>query len=116
MKTLVVGGAGYIGSVVSRALLADGHEVVVLDDCSTGHADAVPAGVELRQSDITEASTVLAGNGFDAVLHFAAKSLVGESVAHPSLYWRTNVSGTRALPGSLGPSATVVRCCVPGSS
>lgn len=97
MKTLVVGGAGYIGSVVSRALLADGHEVVVLDDCSTGHADAVPPDVELVRTDITNASQVLAGRGFDAVLHFAAKSLVGESVTDPSLYWRTNVAGTRAL-------------------
>ena len=97
MRTLVVGGAGYIGSVVSRALLADGHEVVVLDDCSTGHADAVPPDVELVRTDITNASQVLAGRGFDAVLHFAAKSLVGESVTDPSLYWRTNVAGTRAL-------------------
>jgi UDP-glucose 4-epimerase len=97
MRTLVVGGAGYIGSVVTRSLLAKGHEVVVLDDCSTGHADAVPENVELIRADITAASQVLAGNGFDAVLHFAAKSLVGESVTNPSLYWRTNVTGTRAL-------------------
>lgn len=97
MKTLVLGGAGYIGSVVTRLLLDDGHDVVVLDDCSTGHADAVPPGVELVQRDITESSAVLAGRDFDAVLHFAAKSLVGESVVHPSLYWHTNVGGTRAL-------------------
>jgi UDP-glucose 4-epimerase len=97
MKTLVVGGAGYIGSVVTRSLFAEGHEVVVLDDCSTGHADAVPADIELIQTDITNASQVLTGRGFDAVLHFAAKSLVGESVTDPSLYWRTNVAGTRAL-------------------
>jgi len=69
----------------------------VLDDCSTGHADAVPPDVELVRTDITNASQVLAGRGFDAVLHFAAKSLVGESVTDPSLYWRTNVAGTRAL-------------------
>lgn len=97
MKALVVGGAGYIGSVVTRLMLAEGHQVVVLDDCSTGHADSVPAGVEFVRADITEAGRVLDGAGFDAVLHFAAKSLVGESVANPSLYWRTNVSGTRAL-------------------
>jgi len=97
MKTLVVGGAGYIGSVVVRLLIEQGHEVVVLDDCSTGHADAVPDGVDLVQIDITEVATVLAGAEFDAVLHFAAKSLVGESVAKPSLYWRTNVYGTRVL-------------------
>ena len=97
MKALVVGGAGYIGSVVTRLMLAEGHQVVVLDDCSTGHADSVPAGVEFVRADITEAGRVLDGAGLNAVLHFAAKSLVGESVANPSLYWRTNVSGTRAL-------------------
>ncbi len=97
MKALVVGGAGYIGSVVTRLMLAEGHRVVVLDDCSTGHTDAVPTGANLMHGDITESAAVLAGGGFDAVLHFAAKSLVGESVDHPSLYWRTNVTGTRAL-------------------
>lgn len=97
MKVLVVGGAGYIGSVVTRQLQQDGHEVVVLDDCSTGHADSVPDGVELVRSDIAQAATVLGRGGFDAVLHFAAKSLVGESVSKPSLYWQTNVCGTRAL-------------------
>ena len=97
MKNLVVGGAGYIGSVVTRLLVEQGHEVVVLDDCSTGHSDSVPAGVELVQADISTAGTVLASGDFDAVLHFAAKSLVGESVVKPSMYWRTNVVGTRAL-------------------
>lgn len=97
MKTLVVGGAGYIGSVVTRLLLQDGHQVTVLDDCSTGHADAVPDGVEFIQADISTSGTVLQGAGFDAVLHFAAKSLVGESVANPSMYWHTNVLGSRAL-------------------
>lgn len=97
MKALIVGGAGYIGSVVTRLMLAEGHQVVVLDDCSTGHADSVPAGADFVSTDIGEAGQVLAGGGFDAVLHFAAKSLVGESVVKPSLYWRTNVTGTRAL-------------------
>lgn len=97
MKALVVGGAGYIGSVVTRLLVEQGHQVVVLDNCSTGHADSVPDGVELIQRDITEAGQVLAGAGFDVVLHFAARSLVGESVEHPSKYWHTNVIGTRAL-------------------
>ena len=97
MKTLVVGGAGYIGSVVTRLLLQDGHQVTVLDDCSTGHADSIPAGVEFVQADIATANSVLEGAGFDAVLHFAAKSLVGESVTNPSMYWHTNVIGSRAL-------------------
>ena len=70
----------------------------MLDDCSTGHADSVPAGVELVETrHHRRRPSVLAGGGFDAVLHFAAKSLVGESVVKPSLYWRTNVYGTRAL-------------------
>jgi UDP-glucose 4-epimerase len=66
MKALVVGGAGYIGSVVTRLLLAQGHEVVVLDDCSTGHADSLPAGSTFVQRDITASAEVLAGGGFDA--------------------------------------------------
>ncbi len=97
MKALIVGGAGYIGSVVTRLMAAEGHHVVVLDDCSTGHADSVPDGIELITTDITNVPSVLGGAGFDAVLHFAAKSLVGESVLKPSLYWRTNVYGTRVL-------------------
>lgn len=97
MKVLVAGGAGYIGSVVTRLLLAEGHHVTVLDDLSTGHADAVPDGAELVQADIAAAADTLAGGGFDGVLHFAAKSLVGESVTNPAKYWHTNVCGTRAL-------------------
>ncbi|MEO7127148.1 MAG: UDP-glucose 4-epimerase GalE [Nakamurella sp.] len=102
MRILVAGGAGYIGSVVTRLLIAEGHHVTVLDDLSTGHADAVPDGVELVQADIRDAdrvfkSAALSSGGFDGVLHFAAKSLVGESVADPAKYWRTNVCGTRAL-------------------
>lgn len=96
-RILVAGGAGYIGSVVTRLLVAEGHQVVVLDDCSTGHPDSVPDGVTLVRADISAAGDVLAGGDFDAVLHFAAKSLVGQSATEPSLYWRTNVCGTRAL-------------------
>ncbi|GAA5043315.1 UDP-glucose 4-epimerase [Thermocatellispora tengchongensis] len=97
MKLLVTGGAGYIGSVVAAQLVDAGHEVVVLDDLSTGHADAVPGGARLVQGSITEAGGVLAEGGFDGVLHFAAKSLVGESVANPGLYWANNLGGTLAL-------------------
>jgi UDP-glucose 4-epimerase len=97
MNLLVTGGAGYIGSVVTRMLLAEGHDVVVLDDLSTGHADAVPARAELIVADIREAGQVAAPRSFDGVLHFAAKSLVGESMAEPARYWSTNVDGTRSL-------------------
>ncbi len=96
MRLLVTGGAGYVGSVVAAQLLAAGHEVTVLDDLSTGHADSVPAGADFVQVSITEAGPVLA-RGFDGVLHFAAKSLVPESVAVPELYWRNNVTGSLAL-------------------
>jgi UDP-glucose 4-epimerase len=97
VKCLVAGGAGYIGSVVTRLLAAEGHQVVVLDDCSTGHADSIPDGVEFVRADVVDAGTVLEGEGFDAVLHFAARSLVGESVHEPSKYWHNNVVGTRVL-------------------
>ncbi|WP_353649771.1 UDP-glucose 4-epimerase GalE [Nakamurella sp. A5-74] len=97
MKLLVAGGAGYIGSVVTRLLVQEGHEVVILDDLSTGHADSVPEGVRLESASIADADRILDGAGFDAVLHFAAKSLVGESVERPSIYWHTNVVGTRLL-------------------
>ena len=100
MRLLVTGGAGYIGSVVAAQLLAAGHEVVVLDDLSTGHADAVPAGARFVRGDLRcDALRELAG--IDAVLHFAAKSLVAESVADPGLYWSANLGGTLALLDAL---------------
>ena len=73
--------------------------MTVLDDLSTGHADAVPDGAAFVPGDLAErAGAVLAdGDPYDGVLHFAAKALVGESVEHPERYWRTNVAGTLAL-------------------
>ena len=98
MRLLVTGGAGYIGSVVAAVLADGGHEVVVVDDLSTGHADAVPAAAAFLQGTIRgdEVRAALA-DGIDAVLHFAAKSLVAESVAHPARYWENNLGGTLAL-------------------
>ncbi|GAA3841380.1 UDP-glucose 4-epimerase GalE [Sphaerisporangium flaviroseum] len=96
MKLLVTGGAGYIGSAVAAQLVETGHEVTVLDDLSTGHADAVPLGAAFVEGSITEAAGVLE-RGFDGVLHFAARSLVGESVEKPGLYWAGNLGGTLAL-------------------
>ncbi|MEU8200276.1 UDP-glucose 4-epimerase GalE [Streptosporangium sp. NPDC049046] len=95
MKLLVTGGAGYIGGVVAARLVEAGHEVTVLDDLSTGHADAVPPGARFVEGSITEAAGLL--TGMDGVLHFAAKSLVGESVERPDLYWAHNLGGTLAL-------------------
>jgi len=101
MRVLVTGGAGYIGSVVTARLLADGHEVVVVDDLSTGHADAVPPGAVFHELPITALDPVLGDWNIEAAIHFAAKSLVGESAQNPALYWRNNVVGTIALLDSL---------------
>jgi UDP-glucose 4-epimerase len=95
MRLVVTGGAGYVGSVVAAQLIEAGHEVTVLDDLSTGHEDAVPEGARFVRGSITEAHDAL--DGMDAVLHFAAKSLVGESVDKPGLYWAHNLGGTLAL-------------------
>jgi UDP-glucose 4-epimerase len=101
MRVLVTGGAGYIGSVVAAVLLAEGHGVVIVDDLSTGHADAVPPGAEFHQRSIADLDPVLPDWGIDAVVHLAASSLVGESSANPAKYWRNNVLGTVALLDSL---------------
>jgi len=100
VKLLVTGGAGYIGSVVATQLVGAGHEVVVLDNLDTGHADAVPDGATFVQGSIDAAEDVLA-DGIEAVLHFAAKSLVSESVVAPEIYWRNNVVGSLALLDSM---------------
>lgn len=99
MKLLVTGGAGYIGSIVTRDLLAAGHEVVVLDSLERGHREAVPADARLVVADLLDREAVgqLVADGFDGVLHFAALALVSESVSHPERYWRTNVGGTLNL-------------------
>ncbi len=95
-KLLVTGGAGYVGSVVTAHLLEAGHQVTVLDDLSTGHREGVPAGAEFTEGRIQDAAGVLDPT-YDAVLHFAACSQVGESVADPEKYWRNNVGGTTEL-------------------
>jgi UDP-glucose 4-epimerase len=97
MRVLVAGGAGYIGSVVTAALLSGGHEVTVLDDLSTGHADAVPSGATFVQASLHDSGPVLADVRPEAVLHFAAKSLVGASQQTPEVYWQVNVGGSLAL-------------------
>ena len=99
MKLLVTGGAGYIGSIVSRLLLSAGHEVVVLDNLERGHRDAVAPDARLVVADLVDADAVTRtlAEGFDGVLHFAALALVGESVSHPERYYRTNVGGSLNL-------------------
>ncbi|MEW2581772.1 UDP-glucose 4-epimerase GalE [Streptomyces virginiae] len=95
-KYLVTGGAGYVGSVVAAHLLEAGHEVTVLDDLSTGFRVGVPAGATFVEGRIQDAARHL-DPSFDAVLHFAASSQVGESVVNPGKYWENNVGGTLAL-------------------
>jgi len=97
MKILVTGGAGYIGSHMVRLLAERGDEVTVLDDLSTGHADAVRGG-ELVRGDVSSLTAeFLRGRGIEAVVHFAGASQVGESVANPAKYQARNVGGSAAL-------------------
>lgn len=91
LKLVVTGGAGYVGSVCTARLLEAGHQVTVIDDLSTGHADAVPEGARFIEGDAAETAETLLAEGFDGLLHFAAKSLVGESMQDPSKYWHGNV-------------------------
>ena len=99
MKLLVTGGTGYIGSVVAYQLVEAGHEVVILDDLSKGHEEAAPEGTRFVRGDLLDADQLrdVFGEGFDGVIHLAARSTVGESVEHPELYYRTNVCGTLNL-------------------
>jgi len=97
MVVLVVGGAGYIGSHVARALRAAGHDVIVFDKLSTGY-ESLAAGFELVKGDVLDATAlgrVLARA--DAIMHFAAHAYVGESVADPRKYFRNNVEGGLSL-------------------
>lgn len=99
MRVLVTGGAGYIGSHMVKLLAETGAQVTVLDDLSTGHADAV-RGRDFVQGDISDVAftkNVLQQKRIEAVVHFAASSLVGESMADPLKYYRRNVGGTVAL-------------------
>ena len=98
MRVLVTGGAGYIGATAVALLIDAGYEVTVLDDLSTGHPDALPTNVKFIQGSLlNDADLDKALEGCDAVMHFAAKSLVGESVEKPELYEKVNVGGSKAL-------------------
>jgi UDP-glucose 4-epimerase len=98
MRVLVTGGTGYIGSTAAEILLTQGFDISILDDCSMGHADTVPAGVRFVQGSLLNVDEVAdALTGCDAVMHFAGKSLVGESVEKPDLYHLVNVDGTGIL-------------------
>lgn len=96
MKILITGGAGYIGSVMTTLLLEQGHQVVVLDNFSHGHRDAIPAGVSrIIEADIADfASVVSPDDNIDAVIHLAAYIAAGESMTKPELYWHNNTVKT----------------------
>jgi UDP-glucose 4-epimerase len=108
VRVLVTGGAGYIGSVVASQLVEAGHETTVLDDFSKGHGEAVPEGTRLVSGNLLDARFVreTLATGFDGVLHFAALSLVGESVEQPERYYRNNVCGTLNLLEAMGKANT----------
>ena len=97
-KILVTGGAGYIGSVAASVLVNQGHQVVVFDDLSTGHKDAVDPGASFIEGSLLDASALKGAlQGCSAVMHFAGKSLVGESTQKPDLYREVNIGGTKNL-------------------
>lgn len=99
MRILVVGGAGYIGTHMVQALLEAGHQPVILDDLTKGHRELVPGGEFVPGScgDRALLDRIFAGKPIDAVMHFAAYSLVGESVQRPIDYWANNVGSTATL-------------------
>ena len=100
MRVLVTGGAGYIGSHTVRRLLKKGHEVVILDNLSRGHAESVPSNVLFEKADLLDRESlkkVFSNHEFDAVIHFAAFAYVGESVENPGLYYENNVVGSYNL-------------------
>ncbi|MCM1165305.1 MAG: UDP-glucose 4-epimerase GalE [Lachnospiraceae bacterium] len=100
MRILVLGGAGYIGSHTALELVKAGSEVFVADNLSTGHIEAVPEGAEFRRGDLHDLAfldDLFKAVKFDAVIHFAAFSLVGESVTDPLKYYDNNICGTKVL-------------------
>jgi UDP-glucose 4-epimerase len=99
MRVLVTGGAGYIGSVTAAQLVDAGHDVVVVDDLSTGHRDAVPGGARLVEGDLRDPATLddALDRPVDACLHFAALIEAGESMRRPGDFFEMNTGGSATL-------------------
>jgi UDP-glucose 4-epimerase len=99
LNILITGGAGYVGSHAARWLQRAGHEIWVYDNLSRGHRAAVPAGrlIEGELADTAKLAGTMVAKQIDAVMHFAAFALVGESVSNPALYYRNNVLGSLSL-------------------
>jgi UDP-glucose 4-epimerase len=113
MRILVTGGAGYIGSVITDQLIADGHGVFVYDNLSKGHREAVSKDATLVDADLLDEDALkraLATHAIDAVIHMAASSLVGESMTNPERYYLNNVIGSMRLLNAM--LATGVRMLV----
>src|SRR5436305_13024991 len=95
MKILVVGGAGYIGSICAEVLLDQKHKVAIFDNLSEGHRRAVDPRAKFIEGDLADGEqieTALSSCRTDVVMHFAANALVGESMHNPSKYFRNNIS------------------------
>src|SRR6266508_5101870 len=110
MKIFVVGGAGYIGSVCSELLLNEGHEVAIFDNLSEGHRSAVDSRTHFIEGELADRQQIeaaLSAHRPDAVMHFAANALVGESMQNPSKYFRNNISNGLNLLDAM--VATAVR-------
>lgn len=101
MKILVTGGAGYVGSGCVQALVSAGHRVEILDDFSTGNHHALADGCPLHEGEVGDIAHSVLDPSFDAVIHCAARSLVGESVEDPAAYWQFNVGSTLKLLESM---------------
>lgn len=104
MSVLVLGGAGYIGSHTALELIRAGEKVVIADNLATGHIEAVPQEAKLYQGDLHDKSfldSIFENESIDAVIHFAAYSLVGESVTNPLKYYDNNLCGTKVLLDSM---------------
>src|SRR5438270_6897621 len=100
MKILVTGGAGYIGSVTVELLVARGEQVIVYDNLVKGHRGAVDPGATFVEGDLLDTATftaTLQEHEIEAVIHFAAYSLVGESIVNPAKYFRNNVTGSLSV-------------------